>query len=82
MPAGSRFELPGLVVEVHADDGAGHPTRIHFTFPASLDDPRYLWVVSTDEGVRRWPVPAVGDLAPVPRPQLPAVDAAHTHETP
>lgn len=73
LPAGTAFALPGLRVEITADDGAGHPTRIEFGFPASLDDPRYLFLVSTAEGLRRWPVPELGARAPVPRPRLPLV---------
>lgn len=70
--AGDVLEHPGLKVEILADD-EGDPTRVRFTFPVSLDDPRYLFVISTRAGLMRWPVPAVGKVGVVPIPQLPTV---------
>ncbi|PRP91408.1 hypothetical protein ENSA5_55250 [Enhygromyxa salina] len=72
LPAGTAFEIPGLAVEVTADVD-GHPTRIEFRFPSSLDDPRYLFLICTPEGLRRWQVPKLGKRAPVPIPKLPLV---------
>ena len=42
-----------------------------FTFPYALDDPRYLFLISTPEGLRRWPVPKVGGRGIVPFARLP-----------
>jgi hypothetical protein len=69
--AGDVLEYSSLRVEVLADDD-GHPTRVRFTFPDSLDHPRYLFLISTPKGLRRWQVPGVGQRAPVPLPRLPS----------
>ena len=68
--AGDRFEYPRMRVEIRADDD-GDPTRVRFSFPESIDDPRYLFLISTPEGLRRWPVPPVGGSRAVPFPRLP-----------
>ncbi|PRQ06439.1 hypothetical protein [Enhygromyxa salina] len=72
LPAGTAFEIPGLSVQINADV-EGYPTRVTFGFPASLDDPRYLFLISTPQGLRRWQVPKRGDRAVVPIPALPLV---------
>ncbi|KIG17642.1 hypothetical protein DB30_02917 [Enhygromyxa salina] len=72
LPAGTAFEVPGLSVEIESDV-EGYPSRVKFGFPHSLDDPRYLFLISTPEGLRRWQVPKRGERAPVPIPALPLV---------
>jgi hypothetical protein len=72
LPAGSTFDYPGMQVEVLADDD-GDPTRVRFRFPHSLDDPRYLFLVSTKRGLMRWDVPPVWGSNVVPRPRQPYV---------
>lgn len=69
--AGDVLDYPSLRAEVLADDD-GHPTRVRFSFPDSLDHPRYLFAISTPTGLRRWPVPAIGQRAVVPLPRLPS----------
>jgi hypothetical protein len=69
---GDVLEVPGLRAEILADDD-GDPTRVRFTFPVSLDDPRYLFVISTSKGLRRWAVPGVGKRGIVPFPELPVI---------
>ena len=71
LPAGSKFHYPDMDVEVLADDGEGHPTRVRFQFPRSLDDPRYLFLVSTKDGLNRWSVPKVLGTAVIPLPRVP-----------
>ena len=73
MPAPTALHWPGLDVQVLDDDGEGHPTRVQFTLPAPLEDPRYLYLVTTPEGLMRWTPPPVGGRAIVPRPRLPIV---------
>lgn len=72
LPAGTGFALPGMTVEI-LDDLDGDPTRVRFGFPAQLDDPRYLWLISTSKGLMRWTPPALGARAAIPRPALPLV---------
>lgn len=72
LPAGTAFELPGLSIQIKSDI-EGYPSRVRFGFPDSLDDPRYLFLVSTPDGLRRWQVPKLGARAPVPIPGLPLV---------
>ena len=69
---GDVLEYPSLRAEILADDD-GDPTRVRFTFPHSLDDPRYLFIISTSEGLVRWPVPKVGQRGVVPLAQLPTL---------
>jgi hypothetical protein len=68
--AGDVLEFDSLRVEILADVD-GYPTAIRFTFPYALDDPRYLFLISTPEGLRRWPVPKVGGRGIVPFARLP-----------
>lgn len=69
--AGEVFDYASMRVEILADV-EGDPTKVRFVFPHSLDDPRYLFLISTPEGLRRWPVPKVGGRGVVPFPRLPA----------
>lgn len=71
VPTGTVFDYPSLRVEILADDGEGHPTKVRFRFPHSLDDPRYLFLTSTRRGLMRWSVPALGASAIVPLPRQP-----------
>jgi hypothetical protein len=73
--AGDVLEYSSMRVEVLADED-GHPTQVRFTFPDSLDHPRYLFLSSTPEGLRRWPVPAIGQRGIVPLPRQPAEELA------
>ena len=68
---GDRVQAPGMRAEILAVS-EGLPTRVRFRFPHSLDDRRYLFLISTSRGLMRWSVPAVGDRAVVPLPGLPA----------
>ena len=70
--AGSHFSYPGFEVEVVNDEG-GDPTRVRFTFPHSLDDPRYLVLISTREGLMKWELPAIEDAKTAPRPSMPYI---------
>lgn len=70
LPTGSKFHYPGMDVEVIADRD-GHPTKVRFVFPHSLDDPRYLFLTSTNRGLNRWAVPKVLGTAVVPLPRVP-----------
>ncbi len=80
--AGDVIEYPSLRVEILADDG-GDPTHVRFTFPDSLDHPRYRFLISTPNGLRRWKVPAIGRTGVVPLPRLPKdVDPAESRIPP
>ncbi|KIG16567.1 hypothetical protein DB30_04338 [Enhygromyxa salina] len=68
--AGDVLEYPSLRVEILADDN-GHPSRVLFRFDRSLDDPSFVFVVATKQGLQRWPVPARGGRNVVPLPRLP-----------
>ena len=70
---GDVLAYPSLHVEVFGDE-AGHPTRVRFRFPLSLDDPRYLFVIATRDGIQRWAVPPLGGRNVIPFPRLPSVD--------
>jgi hypothetical protein len=70
LPTGSKLSYPGLDVEVLADHG-GHPTKIRVRFPHSLDDPRYLFLTSTQAGLNVWTVPPIRGSRVVPLPAMP-----------
>lgn len=71
----------GLRVEI-LEDRDGHPTRVRVRFPVSVDDPRYLFLMSTKQGLRRWQVPALGKPGIVPLPALPIVSPSDRVEIP
>jgi hypothetical protein len=73
------LEYPGLRAEVLADID-GHPTRVRFRFPHSLDDPRYLFVTATARGINRWTVPPVRGSTVVPLARLPSPRRALTFD--
>ena len=77
LPAGSSFDYPSLDVEV-LEDIEGDPTRLRFRFAHSLDDPRYLFLVSTNQGLMRWEVPKVHGSDVVPIPRMPYVGTRDT----
>ena len=70
LPTGSTLDYPGMRVKVLADH-EGRPTKVRFSFPHSLDDPRYLFLTSTTQGLNRWQVPKVLGTAVVPLPRIP-----------
>lgn len=70
--AGDTFDYPSLDIEIVSDID-GDPTRVRFRFAHSLDDPRYLFLVSTKHGLMRWQVPALWGSTVVPRPAQPYV---------
>lgn len=73
--AGDVRERGGLRVEI-MQDLDGHPTRVRVRFPVSIDDPRYLFLISTKQGLRRWQPPALGRPGIVPLPALPVISAS------
>lgn len=70
LKTGDVLEYPTLRAEILADID-GHPTQVRFRFAYPLDDPRYLFIVSTGDGLMTWPVPKVGDRGVVPLARLP-----------
>jgi hypothetical protein len=70
--AGDTFDYPTLDIEILADTD-GDPTRVRYRFAHSLDDPRYLFLISTKRGLMHWQVPAVLGSTVVPRPAQPYV---------
>jgi hypothetical protein len=74
MWVGDVIEYPSLRVEILAEQD-GHPTRVRFQFDRSLDDPSFVFVVATKQGLRRWKVPARGQRNVVPLPRLPPTGA-------
>lgn len=72
VPTGATFDYPSLDIEVLADVD-GDPTRVRFRFAHSLDDPRYLFLISTPKGLMRWQVPPLWGSNVVRRPAQPYV---------
>jgi hypothetical protein len=72
--AGDVRERGGLRVEI-VEDLDGHPTRVRVRFPVSVEDPRYLFLMSTKQGLRRWQPPKLGRPGIVPLPALPSSPA-------
>jgi len=68
---GDRLVYPSMSVEI-IDAPGGLPTKVQFRFAHDLDDPRYLFLVSTEAGLESWQPPALGRRSPVPFPALPA----------
>ncbi|NVB42492.1 hypothetical protein G6O69_32010 [Pseudenhygromyxa sp. WMMC2535] len=68
---GEVLEYPTLRVEILADTDDGHPTKVRFRFARDLDDPQYLFMISTPKGLMRWTVPPVGGRGVVPFARLP-----------
>jgi hypothetical protein len=70
--AGDTFDYPTLDIKIISDTD-GDPTRVRFRFAHSLDDPRYLFLISTKQGLMRWQVPPLWGSTVVPRPAQPYV---------
>jgi hypothetical protein len=67
---GDAVTLDGLRVEVLSTLGP-HPRRLRLTFEHSLDDPSYLFLHSTTQGLRRFAMPAIGASRQMPPPEGP-----------
>jgi len=59
---------PSLRVEILAGE-LGHPSKIRVDFDRPLE--RFIFIVATPQGLKRWTVPAPGERAVVPLPRLP-----------
>jgi hypothetical protein len=70
--AGDSFDYPTLDIEI-LEDTDGDPTRVRFRFARSLDDPRYLFLISTKHGLMRWQMLPVWGSTVIPRPAQPHV---------
>lgn len=57
---GDRIERPDFVAEVRATLPDGRPSVVAFHFREPLDGGAYRFVVTTDDGLVEWDVPAVG----------------------
>lgn len=68
LATGDVLEYPSLRVTILAAEG-GHPSKIRFEFDRPLE--HFIFVTATPQGLRRWPVPAVGKIGVVPLPRLP-----------
>lgn len=58
----------------------GQPQTVRFTFPTSLDDPRYVFLYPTERGLRALRVPPVGERLRLKRPVYPNVFALQAQE--
>ena len=67
---GDAVTLDAMRVEVLATDGP-NPWLLRITFKHSLDDPRYLFLNSTPDGIRPFALPAVGEKLRVAAPSRP-----------
>ncbi len=67
---GDRVELDGLAVEVQRISRS-NPWRVRYTFERSLDDPSFVFIHSTDQGLVRVQIPPVGMKKRLPMPQPP-----------
>jgi hypothetical protein len=62
--------IDGLAVELINTTGL-IGRRFRFTFAKPLEDPSYLFLYSTRTGIRRFPLPAVGETRRIPRAPFP-----------
>lgn len=67
--AGSRF-----TIDV-AEDNAGKPTRLRFTFRHDLDDERYVFLYPFTSGLRRLTLPPIAASYTLPAPVAPGLGA-------
>lgn len=67
---GERVRLDGLEVEV-LQVFAGAATRVRFTFARPLEDPGYVFLEASREGLTRLPLPPVGGRLRVARSTFP-----------
>jgi hypothetical protein len=63
--------LKGLTIRILALDN-GRPYRARFIFDKPLEDPSYLFLHSTKNGLRRFELPAVGATVRLPLAQFPS----------
>jgi hypothetical protein len=68
--SGAAGAMEGLKVEI-VEVRQGVARRFRFTFSRPLDDPRYLFLYSSRSGLRRFTLPAVGEVKRLPRAQFP-----------
>jgi hypothetical protein len=69
--AGDSFDCPHFHVDV-LTAARGQPKRMRFTFPWSLDDPRYLFLFPRPAGLARLRLPPVGETLWLPEPAWPS----------
>jgi hypothetical protein len=65
-----RVELRGLTVEI-VELYEGKPLTVRFTFEHPLEDASYLFLYSSSDGLRRFPLPRVGEKVRLPKPRFP-----------
>ncbi len=58
----------------------GQPQAVRFTFPASVDDPRYWFLYPGERGLRRVVMPKVGERLRLRRPMYPSEEALQAQE--
>ncbi len=68
--AGDTFRMPGLHIEVLGVDGLT-PWLTRITFEHALEDPRYLFLHSLEEGIRPFKMPPLGQKLRLPAPSPP-----------
>ncbi len=71
MQTGAMVQLPGMRVESERSI-EGAPAALRFTFDRSLDDPDYVFLISTPRGIVRQRMPKVGQRTQVPRAAFPS----------
>jgi hypothetical protein len=68
--AGDRLSCSRFDVEV-IDARGGEPSHLRFSFPLTLDDPRYVFLYPADSGMIRLTIPPVGGRFRLPPPVWP-----------
>jgi hypothetical protein len=68
--AGDIVTLDGMSVAILSVRG-GKPDAVRFTFARALEDPQYVFVAATDQGIRRLRLPAIGAELALPAAKLP-----------
>jgi hypothetical protein len=63
---GSVVDTPGMQVTVTAMTPDHRPAEALFHFDASLDDPKFVWMVWTREGYGPWTPPPIGETVRLP----------------
>jgi hypothetical protein len=69
LAAGTELDFDAFDVRV-VETGKTGPTKVAFTFPANLDDPRYLWLTWQDGRLRPMRVPQIGQSVNLPVSRL------------
>jgi hypothetical protein len=68
---GATLDVDGMIVGVmRMQDGV--PQTLRVRFERALEDPSYVFLVSTEEGLRRFTPPAFGQVTRIPRPARPS----------